>query len=75
MTPPGETLPLVTGKFLAGLSLAAAGIALALSPVVTASAAGGAHLPSAPVTRAAPGSGVVAGVVVHGRPWAGNPAG
>ena len=55
--------------------LAAAGFAIALSPVVTASAAGGASRPSVASARAAQSGGVLAGVVVHGRPWAGNPGG
>jgi len=65
----------VTEKFWAGISLAAAGIALALSPVVSASAAGGPSLSPASPVRAAQGGGVLAGVVVHGRPWAGKPGG
>ena len=55
--------------------MAVAGFGLALSPVVTASAAGRYQPAPAAAAPAAQGSGVVAGIVVHGRPWAGKPAG
>ena len=55
--------------------MAVAGFGLALSPVVTASAAGRPQSPPASAAPAAQGGGVRAGIVVHGRPWAGNPTG
>ena len=55
--------------------MAAAGLALALSPVVTAAAAGAPTVHPAPSAPVAQSGGVVAGIVVHGRPWAGNPGG
>ncbi len=54
---------------------AVAGFGLALSPVVTASAAGRSQSPPVAAAPAAQGGGVLAGIVVHGRPWAGKPAG
>jgi hypothetical protein len=64
----------VSGKFWAGIALAAAGFVFALGPVVSAYASSP-SLPPAPAARAAPGGGVLAGVVVYGRPWAGRPGG
>ena len=55
--------------------MAVAGFGLALSPVVTASAAGRSQSPPAAAAPAAQGGGVQAGIVVHGRAWAGKPAG
>jgi len=63
----------VSRKFVTGLALIVAGMALALSPVVSASASGGSTLIVASPARAASSGGVVAGVTVYGRPWSGHP--
>ena len=55
--------------------MAVAGFGLALSPVVSASAAARYQQPPTAAAPALQGGGVVAGIVVHGRPWAGKPAG
>jgi hypothetical protein len=64
----------VGGKFCTGIALMAVGLALALGPVVSASASGS-SLPVTPPAAAATSGGVVAGVTVYGRPWSGRPGG
>jgi hypothetical protein len=63
----------MSGRFFAGVALSLAGFALALSPVVSASASSGSPLLVASPPRAAASGGVTAGVTVYGRPWSGHP--
>lgn len=53
----------------------AVGLALALGPVVSASASGASLPLTPPAAATATSGGVVAGVTVYGRPWSGSPGG